>query len=131
MWLPTGELEYVQAVDGGNDHYLVSASGGTPRKICEGRGSSGGDGCQSLSPDGILEITRKNVSGGGRIVLRNIRDGSEHQLTPEAVFEQTALGFSPDSRLFGFRSNRDGGFGFYVGPTRCPSRCRADQGGVA
>ena len=51
MWLPGGELEYVQTVAGGNDHYLVSASGGTPRKICEGRGASGGDGCQTLNPD--------------------------------------------------------------------------------
>ncbi|HEX5071352.1 MAG TPA: hypothetical protein VFV78_14145 [Vicinamibacterales bacterium] len=114
-WTPAGEVFYSQNVNGGNDSFLVSASGGSPQKVCEGRGSSGGDGCQDLSPDGTQLILRRNISGGGRVVLKNVKDNSERTLTPEAVWEQTALGgFSPDGRLFLFRSNREGGYGLYV-----------------
>ena len=115
-WTPTGQLFVSQAVEGGQDSFLIDPAGGTPKKVCEGRGASGGDGCQDLSPDGVQLILRKNVSGGGRVVLKNVKDNSERPLTPEAVLEQTAVGFSPDSRLFAFRSNRDGGYGLYVAP---------------
>ena len=113
----TNQIRFRQTVTGGGDDYLVDASGaGEPRKICEGRGGFGGDGCQDLSPDGKLLIIRKNVTGGGRIVLKHVDTGVEKPLTNEAVLEQTAGGFSPDGKLFAFRSNRDGKWGVYVVP---------------
>jgi Tol biopolymer transport system component len=115
-WTANNDIEFVQTLAGGNDIFLVSAAGGAPRKVCEGRGASGGDGCQTLSPDGSMVITRKNISGGGRIVFRSTATGTERPLTPEAVWEQTAIGFSPDSKLFAFRSNRDGAYALYVAP---------------
>ena len=118
VWTPGNLIKFRQTVVNGGDDYVVDAAGGAPRKICEGRGGFGGDGCQGLSPDGTLIITRKNVSGGGRIVLRNISTGEERPLTNEAVFEQTAGGFSSDGRLFAFRSNRDGRYAIYVVPVR-------------
>ena len=117
-WTPNNDIEFQQAVPGGNDYFLVNANGGTPRKICEGRVSSGGDGCQFVSPDGQWIVTRQNESGGGRIAFRSITGASDRTLTPEAVWEQTqpSPGFSPDGRLFAFRSNRDGAYGLYVVP---------------
>lgn len=117
-WTPTNEIYFRQSVTGGNDFFLVDAAGGAVRKICEGRAPSGGDGCGSgLSPDGTLQIIQRNGSGGGRTVLRKIADGAERALTPEAVWEQSAVrGFSPDGRLFAFKAHRDGAYGLYVVP---------------
>ena len=115
-WTATNQLKFRQTVINGGDDYLVEAAGGVPRKICEGRGGFGGDGCQMLSPDGTLQVARRNVTGGGRIVLRNIATGEERPLTHEAVAEQTAGGFSRDGKLFAFRSNRDGKWALYVVP---------------
>jgi Tol biopolymer transport system component len=115
QWTPSGEMEVVQSVSGGNDFFLLNPATHAARRICEGRGMSGGDGCRDLSPDGRWIVARKNLSEGGRSFLRNIADGSERPLTTEAVLE-TIVGFSPDSRLFAFRSNRDGSWGVYVVP---------------
>jgi Tol biopolymer transport system component len=115
-WTRGGEIEFLQSVPGGNDFFLVDPTGGAPRKICEGRGMSGGDPCDAhLSPDGQWQITNKKISGGGRIVLRKTSDGSEHPLTTEAALE-VASGFSPDGRLLAFYSNRDGSYAEYVAP---------------
>ena len=115
-WTQNGEISFTQAVDGGTDVFLIKATGGAPRKICQGRANSGGDGCQGLSPDGTLQVVRKNDSGGGRLVFRSTTTGAERPLTPEAVWEQTGIGFSGDNRLFAFRSNRDGRYALYVAP---------------
>ena len=122
-WTRANEIYFSQSVAGGNDHFLIGVGGGAARKVCEGRGPSGGDGCGGgVSPDGTIQIVRKNVSGGGRIVLRNLADGQERPLTPEAVWEEVASdasvfgGFSPDGKLFAFRSHRDGAYGLYVVP---------------
>jgi Tol biopolymer transport system component len=114
-WGRDNRIFFSQSVTGGNDFYAMPADGGDSTKTCEGRGDSGGDGCGLYSADGLWQATRKNVSGGGRIMLRNTRDGSERPLTPESVFEAPVSdGFSPDGRLFAFRSNRDGNWGVYV-----------------
>lgn len=122
-WTRANEIYFSQSVAGGNDLFLISVAGGAPHKVCEGRGPSGGDGCGGgLSPDGTIQIVRKNVSGGGRIMLRNLADGQERPLTPEAVWEEVAFdapsfgGFSPDGKLFAFRSHRDSAYGLYVVP---------------
>ena len=118
-WTPRDEIAISQSVPGlGYDNFLVPASGGTPRKTCEGRGHSGGDGCQAtFSPDGTLQIIRKNLSGGGRTVLRDTVTGAERPLTLSSVFENPdGVGFSRDGRLLGFRSHRDGKWGLYVVP---------------
>ena len=115
-WTSTNQIRFRQMLDEGGDDYLVDASGGTPRLSCESRGGFGGDGCQGLSPDGTLQIVRRNASGGGRIVLKNLKTGEERPLTNEAVLQQTAGGFSPDGKLFAFRSNRDGKWAMYVVP---------------
>ena len=122
-WTPANQIFFKQSVTNGADGYLVDAAGGTPRKICENRFD--GDGCQRLSPDGTLLVTRQNVTGGGRIALRNTETGQDRLLTNEAVMEQTinfngpsgtSGSFSPDGRLFVFFSNRDGKNGMYVVP---------------
>jgi Tol biopolymer transport system component len=117
-WTPKDELFFSQSVPGaGNDFFLIAAGGGQARKICEGRGSSGGDGCSELSPDGTLLVTRKNVEGGGRTMLRDVTTGTERPLTTASVMEQPAgVGFSPDGRLIAFKSHRDGKWGLYVVP---------------
>jgi Tol biopolymer transport system component len=115
-WTKNGEISYTQGVDGGNDIFLINAAGGAARRICEGRANAGGDGCQALSPDGALQVVRKNHEGGGRLMFRSTVTGAERTLTPEAVWEQSSLGFSRDGRLFAFRSNRDGRYAFYVAP---------------
>jgi Tol biopolymer transport system component len=115
-WTAANDVHFSQSTTGGNDFFLVNASGGSPRRICEGRGQSGGDGCNAMiSPDGRWQIVRRNVAGGGKIVLRSLQDGSERPLSREAVVE-TLVAFSPDSRLVAFRSNRDGADGVYVVP---------------
>jgi Tol biopolymer transport system component len=113
QWTSDNRIFFSRPVDGGNDWYAVDATAGSPTKICEGRGRSGGDGCADISPDGRLQVTRKNVSGGGRIALRSTKDGSERFLTQQAVVEES-YGFSTDGQLFAFRSNRDGPWGIYV-----------------
>jgi len=119
-WTPTDEIYFSETVAGGNDLFLIGVDNGAVRKVCESRTSSGGDGCGGgLSPDGTIQVVRKNLSGGGRTVFRNLADGQERALTPAAVWEEWADaigGFSPDGKLYAFRSHRDGAYGFYVVP---------------
>ena len=112
-WAADDRIFFSHRVEGGNDWYAVRAAAGDPAKVCEGRAASGGDGCVEISPDGTLQVTRKNASGGGRIALRSTIDGSEKMLTLEAVTEES-LGFSPDSQFLAFKSNREGPWAVYV-----------------
>lgn len=120
QWTTGGDIAFVQDVTGGNDVFLVAESGGQPSRICEGRAASDGNECTALSHDGNRQVIRENSAVSGRLIFRSLGDGSEHSLTPEAVFEAPALGrgssFSGDGRLFAFRSNRDGGWAVYVAP---------------
>ena len=110
-----GEIDFRHSSSNGVDFYRVSPEAGTPRRTCEGHELSGGDGCVSISPDSRMIVVRKGSASGGRLVFRNIESGVERSLTPEAVSARS-LGFSPDSRLFAFRSPRDGRDGVYIVP---------------
>ena len=117
-WLPSGEIAFRQNVpQSSNDRFLVPASGGDVRKICEGRGGFGGDGCGAITTDGRYQIRRLNVSGGGRVVFRDLATGEERPLTPDSVVEQVAVLPTRNGRLIAFRSDRDGRQAVYAVPT--------------
>ena len=116
-WLPGGQIAFRQFVpEGSNDRFLVPESGGEPRKICDGRGRFGGDGCGGITWDGRFQIVRQNVSGGGRTVLRDLATGQDRPLTNDAVSEQTVQPPGRNGKLLIFKSNRDGRYGIYVVP---------------
>ena len=116
-WLPSDHIAFRQQVpQASNDRFIVPANGGDVKRICEGRASSGGDGCQAITEDGRYQIVRRTVSDGGRMVFREIATGEERTLTVDSVTEQPAVLPSAAGRLVAFRSNRDGRPGVYVAP---------------
>lgn len=122
-WHANGELIVIQNITGtGNDFYMVPTNGGVPRKVCEGRGASGGDGCTAPNTTNGFMVSRRN-SEGGRAFLRDLVTGTEQALTDAAVLEQPFLLPSKGGKLIAFRSDRDGDFGVYLAPVdQLPAR---------
>lgn len=115
-WHANGELIVIHNIPKiGNDFYMVPTSGGQPRKVCEGRGVSGGDGCTAPDTVNPFLVARRN-SEGGRAFVRDLESGSEQALTDVAVLEQPFLVPKRNEKLIAFRSDRDGDFGVYLAP---------------
>lgn len=100
----------------GNDFYMVPADGRPHRKVCEGRGASGGDGCQPIDAFNTFQVVRRNTTEGGRALLRDLVTGAERAFTDNQVLEQPVLLPGRGGKLVVFRSDRDGDFGLYVAP---------------
>ena len=122
-WHASGELIVVQNIPRiGNDFYMVPANGRPARKVCEGRGVSGGDGCTAPNATTPFLVARR-TSEGGRAFLRDLAGGSERSLTDAAVLEQPFLLPGANGKLIAFRSDRDGDFGVYLAPVdQLPAR---------
>ena len=123
-WTVTGEIVVIHNRPKiGNDFYMVPADGRPFRKVCEGRGLSGGDGCQSVDAFHNFIVVRNTTSEGGRSLLRDLATGKERPLTDSPVLEQPLLLPGRNGKLIAFRSDRDGDFGIYVAPVdRLPVR---------
>jgi Tol biopolymer transport system component len=116
-WNVNGEIGVMHQIPQvGNDYYMVPVDGRAYRKICEGRGTSGGDGCQATDAFNSFQVVRRNTTEGGRTLLRDLATGVEKTLTDAAVMEQPILLPSQGGKLIAFRSDREGDFGVYVAP---------------
>jgi WD40 repeat protein len=117
-WLSGDLIAFRQTVPRvSNDRFLVPVAGGAVRKICDGRGGFGGDGCNAITADGRYQIARMNVEGGGRTILRELATGQDRPLTNDAVIEQVRIAPTRDNKLVAFSSDRDGRTSLYVVPT--------------
>ena len=106
-WTEAGEICFYRPnyPAGGIDFWLVSAKGGTPRKVY-------------TSPNVVMvtsDGTRVLASKSKRLVVVDIASGEERPLTTGTGEEHRPL-VSPDGRLVAFAANPEGKWAFYVAP---------------
>lgn len=78
---------------------------------------AGGELMPSISPDGNSFVYASRASGNPDIYLRRIGGETSINLTEDSAAEDYAPAYSPDGRMIAFRSERDGGGVFLMGPT--------------
>jgi Tol biopolymer transport system component len=89
---------------GGDDYFLLPATGGTARKVYTGS-------VETLTPDGSRLIASKS----DKLFVINLATGQSQALTHFAGSESGAM-ISPDGRLVAFSANPEGRWALYLAP---------------
>jgi dipeptidyl aminopeptidase/acylaminoacyl peptidase len=106
----TSNLDEVQATSTNSDVFIVSTSGGTPKKITTNPGS---DGTPIYSPDGKYIAYRSQLRGGYesdrfRLMLFERATGKITDLTPNFDRWVDSMSWSPDSKAIYFSAGNEG-----------------------